>query len=103
MRRSSWSKLNLHFFLVDSTENQKALFKILARTDKISRPRLIEELKNETGDREFNGFKLAGTRAGITMRTNREGKEKLIITSGRGKTYELNSDYKSDINEYFAF
>jgi len=101
-RQSSWSKRNLHFFLVDSTENQKALFKILARTDKISRPRLIEEMKNETRDRFFDGFKLAGTRAGITMRTNREGKEKLIITSDRGKTYELHSDYKSDINEYFA-
>ena len=97
-----WSKRDLHAFLTDSTENQKALFKISARTDKISRRKLIEEMKDETRDTEFDGFKLAGTRAGITMRTNRENKEQLIITSDRGKTYELHSDYKSDINEYFA-
>lgn len=97
-----WSTRDLHAFLAESTEYQKTLFKILARTDKIARRRLIEEMKEETQDTEFDGFKLAGTRAGITMRTNREGKEQLIITSERGRTYELHSDYKSDISEYFS-
>lgn len=101
--KGAWAREEIHQFLVDSTPNQRALFKVLARQGgKIPRRKLIEELQSETGNSQIGGMQLAGARAGITMRADSLGKEPLILVSERGHVYELHPDYISDVKSYFG-
>jgi len=101
-RKNAWAKEEIHQFLSDSTPNQRALFRVLVKQGgKIPRRKLIEELQNETGNAQIGGLQLAGTRAGITMRTDSLGKEPLILVSERGRVYELHPDYINDVKSYF--
>lgn len=101
--RNAWAREEIHQFLSDSTQNQRALFKVLAmQGGKIPRRKLIEELQSETGNDQIGGMQLAGARAGITMRTDSLGKEPLILVSQRGRVYELHPDYINDVKSYFG-
>lgn len=101
--KDAWAREEIHQFLSDSTPNQRALFKVLARQGgKIPRRRLIEELQAETGNAQVAGLQLAGARAGITMRADSLGKEPLILVSERGRVYELHADYLNDVKSYFG-
>ncbi len=100
--KGAWTTEEIHQFLVDSTPNQRALFKVLARHGgKIPRRKLIEEIQSETGNSQIRGLQLAGARAGITMRADSLGKEPLILASERGHVYELHPDYINDVKSYF--
>jgi len=101
--KGAWAREEIHQFLADSTPNQRALFRVLARQGgKIPRRKLIEELQSETGNSQIGGMQLAGARAGITMRADSLGKEPLILVSERGHVYELHPDYINDVKSYFG-
>lgn len=100
--KSAWAGKEIHQFLSSSTQNQRALFKVLAKQGgKIPRRKLIEELQVETGNAQVGGLQLAGARAGITMRGDSLGKEPLILVSENGRVYELDPDYINDVKSYF--
>ncbi len=101
--KGAWAREEIHQFLGDSTPNQRALFRVLARHGgKIPRRKLIEELQSETGNSQIGGMQLAGARGGITMRADSLGKEPLILASERGHVYELHPDYINDVKSYFG-
>lgn len=101
--KGAWAREEIHQFLSDSTPNQRALFKVLAKQGgRIPRRKLIEELQAETGNTQVGGLQLAGARAGITMRADSLGKEPLILVSERGRVYELHPDYINDVKSYFG-
>jgi len=102
-RRGAWAREEIHQFLSDSTPNQRALFKVLAKQGgRIPRRKLVEELQAETGNPQVGGLQLAGAQAGITMRADSLGKESLILRSERGRVYELHPDYINDVKSYFG-
>jgi len=102
VQKGAWAREEIHQFLSDSTQNQRALFRVLARQGgKIPRRKLIEELQSETGNAQIGGYQLAGARAGITMRADSLNKEPLIVVS-EGHVYELHPDYINDVKSYFG-
>lgn len=99
----AWTGEELAGFLGNRTSNQRALFEVLARqSGKISRKKLVEEMQSELDNPKFTGRSLAGTRAGITMRSDALNRERLIIESEQGLMYELRADYIGDVRKYFG-
>ena len=62
-----------------------------ALVEEIDRDAILIEMKERLNTKEFGGLQLAGSLAGIGIRTNRLGKEKIYVKEWGGNDWKLAS------------
>lgn len=89
-------------FLDDRNSRQITFFTILSEKGTIERKKLLKEIKQRLAVEKFEGLQLAGTLAGIGIRTNRLGKEPLYLKEWKGDDvyYSLAGKYAQIVEEW---
>ena len=97
-----WTEDEICDFLDERNERQITFFEILSEKGEIERNDLLEEMKRLLKVQKFEGLQLAGSLAGIGIRTNRLGKEYLYIKEWRGeyRYYRLAEKYAAIIKKW---
>jgi len=97
-----WTEDEISDFLNERNSRQITFFEILSEKGEIERDDLLEEMKRRLKVQEFRGLQLAGSLAGIGIRTNRLGKEYLYVKEWRGdyRYYRLAEKYAAIIKEW---
>ena len=101
-----WTQKEIFDFLDDRNHRQILFFRLVSEVEEIERNELIDKMSDILDRSDFSGKQLAGTLAGIGIRTNSLEKERLYEANWVEEDdnwvcyYSLVSKYRSDIIEW---
>lgn len=105
---NEWTREEIFEFLDERNSRQILFFRILSERPEIDRENLVREIGRRLNRASYTGRNLAGTLAGIGIRTNALGKEPLYEKKSREEEdewkyhYWLTPSYEPIINEWLA-
>jgi len=102
-----WTRDEIYEFFTERNQRQILFFEILTEAEESERHELISLMAERLKRPNFTGKQLAGSLAGIGIRTNSLGKEALYVTDWRNESdgwhcyYMLAPSYRDEIINWF--